>query len=104
MDFWEPFYNQFGLERVLLDLKEYPEVFPLSDLLHMAMNWRVRLLRFLLTFVLDAFPADGRVRPADYPRKNPLVRASHSRWDNRDCPVHHHIIRHECIVSRHNDS
>jgi hypothetical protein len=53
MDFWEPFYNQFGLERVLIELKEYPEVFPLSDLLHMAKNWRVRLLRFLLTFVLD---------------------------------------------------
>jgi hypothetical protein len=53
MAFWEPLYNRFGLERTLDELKRYRKVFPLSDLRHVAKNWRVRLLQFLLTFVFD---------------------------------------------------
>jgi hypothetical protein len=51
MDFWERFCTEFGLERVLDELKACPEVFPLSELLHMVKNWRVRLLNCLVTFV-----------------------------------------------------
>jgi hypothetical protein len=51
MGFWEPFYKEFGLERVLDELKAYPLVFPVSDLLHLAKNFRIRFLLYLLTFV-----------------------------------------------------
>jgi hypothetical protein len=38
IDFWESLYSSYGLERALDKLKAYLEVFPLSDLLHMARN------------------------------------------------------------------
>jgi hypothetical protein len=35
MDFWEPIYRRFGLNRTLDELRRYPNVMPLSDLLHL---------------------------------------------------------------------
>jgi hypothetical protein len=48
--FWEPIYEQWGLERVLTELTMYDAVLPLSDLLHLGKNFRTRFLKYMLTF------------------------------------------------------
>jgi hypothetical protein len=52
-DFWDELYRNFGLERVLEELKAYPEEIPLGDLLHLGKNFRTRFLLFLLTFMRE---------------------------------------------------
>jgi hypothetical protein len=52
-DYWNQVYEQFGLNRVLRELKQTRRVLPLGDLLHLAKNFRIRFLLFLLTFVWD---------------------------------------------------
>jgi hypothetical protein len=51
MDFWEPIYQGFGLDRILAGLKQYPHVMPLSNLLHLGKNFRIQFLKYELTFV-----------------------------------------------------
>jgi hypothetical protein len=51
MAFWEPIYQEWGLERVLEELKEYTGILPLSDLLHLGKILRTHFLKYLLTFV-----------------------------------------------------
>jgi hypothetical protein len=51
MDFWEPIYRRFGLNRTLEELRRYPDVIPLSDLLHLGKNFRTRFLKHELTFI-----------------------------------------------------
>jgi hypothetical protein len=51
MDFWEPICRRFGLNRLLEELRQYPDVLPLSDLLHMGTNFRTWFLKHELTFV-----------------------------------------------------
>jgi hypothetical protein len=51
MDFWEPIYQGFGLDRILAKLKQCPHVMPVSDLLHLGKNFRTRFLKYELTFV-----------------------------------------------------
>jgi hypothetical protein len=51
MDFWEPIYRRFGLNRTLEELKRYPNVMPLSDLVHLGKNFRTRFLKHELVFV-----------------------------------------------------
>jgi hypothetical protein len=51
MDFWEPIYQGFGLDRTLAELKQHPHVMPLSDLLHLGQNFRTWFLKYELTFV-----------------------------------------------------
>jgi hypothetical protein len=51
MDFWEPIYRRFGLNRTLKELRRYPEVMPRSDLLHLGKNFRTRFFKYELTFV-----------------------------------------------------
>jgi hypothetical protein len=50
MAFWEDIYEKWGFERVLMSLKDYLGVVPLSDLLHLAKNFRNLFLKHLLTF------------------------------------------------------
>jgi hypothetical protein len=38
MAFWEPIYQEWGLERVLEELKGYTGILPLSDLLYLGKN------------------------------------------------------------------
>jgi hypothetical protein len=51
MDFWEPIYRRFGLNRTLEKLGRYPDAVPLSNLLHLGKNFRTRFLKHELTFV-----------------------------------------------------
>jgi hypothetical protein len=51
IDFWEPIYQGFGLDRTLAELRQYLHVMPLSDLLHLGKNFRTRFLKYELTFV-----------------------------------------------------
>jgi hypothetical protein len=51
MDFWEPIYRRFGLNRTLEELRRYPDVMPLSDLLYLGKNFRTRFLKQEFTFV-----------------------------------------------------
>jgi hypothetical protein len=51
MDFWEPIYRRFGLNRTLEELRQYPDVVPLSNWLHLGKNFRNRFLKHELTFV-----------------------------------------------------
>jgi hypothetical protein len=51
MDFWEPIYRRFGLNRTLEELRRYPDVMPLGDLLHLGKNFRTRFVKHELTFV-----------------------------------------------------
>jgi hypothetical protein len=51
MDFSEPIYRRFGLNRMLEELRRYPDVMPLSNLLHMGKNFKTRFLKHELTFV-----------------------------------------------------
>jgi hypothetical protein len=50
-EFWGNHYEQFGLERVMAELKASEKVFPLSDISHLGKNFRTRFLQFSLTFV-----------------------------------------------------
>jgi hypothetical protein len=50
--FWEPIFEQFGLERLLLELKTYRGPLPLSDFFHLGKNLRTRFLKYFLTFIL----------------------------------------------------
>jgi hypothetical protein len=51
MDFWEPIFRRFGLNGRLEELRRYPDLIPLSDLLHLEKNFRTRFLKHDLTFV-----------------------------------------------------
>jgi hypothetical protein len=51
MDFWEPIYRRFGLNPTLEELRRYPDVMRLSDLLHLGKNFKTRFLKHELTFV-----------------------------------------------------
>jgi hypothetical protein len=51
MDFWEPIYQGFGLDRTLAELKQYPHVMPPRDLLHLEKSFRTQFLKYELTFV-----------------------------------------------------
>jgi hypothetical protein len=51
MDFWQPIYRRFGLNRTLEELRRHPDVMPLSDLLHLGKNFRTRFLKHKITFV-----------------------------------------------------
>jgi hypothetical protein len=50
MEFWEPLYQQWGLERVVAEIRTYTKALPLSDLLHLGKNFRTRFLKYQLTF------------------------------------------------------
>jgi hypothetical protein len=50
MEFWDPIFRSEGLDAVLLALKLYTGTLPLSDLLHLAKNFRGRFLKYFLTF------------------------------------------------------
>jgi hypothetical protein len=55
MNVWEPIYEQWGLARVLTELKGYRRILPLSDMLQLGKNLRTRFLKYLLTFSLGTF-------------------------------------------------
>jgi hypothetical protein len=55
MEFWQAKDKQWGLERVLEELKTYDGILTISDLLHLAKNFRSRFLRYVLTFTLGEF-------------------------------------------------
>jgi hypothetical protein len=47
---WIKKWAEIGFDQMVLALKEYPGILPLSDLLHIAKNFRVRFLKYKLTF------------------------------------------------------
>jgi hypothetical protein len=51
MAFWEPIYQEWGLERVLEELKGCTGIILLSHLLHLGKNLRTRFPKYLLTLV-----------------------------------------------------
>jgi hypothetical protein len=55
MEFWEAIYAQWGLERVVAELKTYDGIPPASDMLHLAKCFRTRFLKYPLTFTLGSF-------------------------------------------------
>jgi hypothetical protein len=66
VDFWEPIYRRFGLNRTLEELRRYPDVMPLSVLIHLGKNFRTRFLKHELTFVYGGASSSinqDRVRP-----------------------------------------
>jgi hypothetical protein len=50
MALWEPIFRKSGFDEVLKFIQTYRGILPLSDLLHLAKNFRTRMLRYLLTF------------------------------------------------------
>jgi hypothetical protein len=51
LDFWEPIYQRFGLNRTLEHLRRYPDVMLLSNLFHVGTNSRTWFLKHEFTFV-----------------------------------------------------
>jgi hypothetical protein len=50
MRFWTKPFEKSGFESVMAEVSRYPGVLPLSDVLHLAKNFRSRLLKYELTF------------------------------------------------------
>jgi hypothetical protein len=75
MAFWEPIFQSCGFDRVLEILRTYTGVLPLSDLLHLAKNFRTRMLRYLLTFCIGKLSksADPEVMRRILGLKGPLT-------------------------------